>query len=230
MCALCFSQVHTVFFQDLIVTSFSLFILVGFGTAHDKSQATPTLSPSTHHTFAPTLTQRRVTQTCKAGKGQQPAVVGLGLGSSWGETAMNGLVLSVNLNGLPSIWAGGVGYEGSVVGACMCEGVPSCRHAVCQVQHYNSGWIVWPACLFCPSKEERSCAPFHLRLVSLTDMQHSSSIQHLTCLSGNQGVRAQRLMKRAAASLGAPLPTMLAWTTAFEGVVDILTADFFPPF
>lgn len=57
-------------------------------------------------------------------------------------------------------------YEGSVLGVCMGGRVPSCCHGVCQVQHYNSGCIVWPVCLFCSFQEERSCSPFHLPLVS----------------------------------------------------------------
>lgn len=57
-------------FQGLIVTNLSLFILAGFGTAHDKSQTTPTFSPSTHHTFVPNIDTAVCDANLQAGKGQ----------------------------------------------------------------------------------------------------------------------------------------------------------------
>lgn len=123
----------------------------------------------------------------KGGKGQWPAVAGLRLGKSWGETAMNGLVLFC----YPQ-WAAlhlscryvlRRRYGGSV---CACVGVPSCRHVVCQAQHSNSGGIVWPVCLFCPSEEERFCPPFHLPS-SPPDTHRFSFSKPFTCLTRSQG-------------------------------------------
>lgn len=64
------------------------------------------------------------------------------------------------------VWAmRAVWWECTCVCVCGGGGVPSCRHRVCQVQHYNSSGIVWPVCLFCVSEEERSRSSFHLLLV-----------------------------------------------------------------
>ena len=87
------------------------------------------------------------------------------------------LFFSVTLNGLPSIQAGGVGLWGQYGGSVHVQGLPSCCHGVCQVQHYHSSGIVWPLCLFCPSEEERSCSPFHLLLVST---QNATLFPHWT--------------------------------------------------
>ncbi len=82
--------------------------------------------------------------------------------------------------GCPPSELEGVGYEGSMVRVCMCRRggrVPSCRHAVCQIQHHNSGGTVWRVCLLYPSEEERSRSPFHLPLVST---RHATLFLHRT--------------------------------------------------
>lgn len=50
------------------------------------------------------------------------------------------LFFSVHLHGLPSVWAGSVGYEGSVVGVCMCRG--GCHLAITQSAKYNITTVV----------------------------------------------------------------------------------------
>lgn len=99
---------------------------------------------------------------------------------------------------------------------CAVRSVPSCRHAVRQVQYYKSSVTVWPVCLFCSSEEERSCNPFYLPLVSI---RQATLFLHWTShlFKWKPGASAQRLMKRAAASLGAPCqPGWHALTTGFE--------------
>lgn len=165
-------------FQGLIVTNFTRFILASFGTAHDNSKTTPTFCPSRHQTFCTKHWHSGVWRKPAARKGSVASCGGVEAWQFLGWTSNErALFFSVALNRLPSMWVGGVGLWGRHGGSVCVWGVPSCRHRVCQVQHYNSGGIVRPVCFFCPSEEKRSCSPFHLPLVFT---QHATLFLHQT--------------------------------------------------
>lgn len=88
-----------------------------------------------------TLTQRCVTQTCRQERVSSQLWWGCGLAVPGVNQQWMALFFSVTLNGLPSIWAGGVGYEGSTVEARVCVW-RGCHLAVTQSAKYNITTVV----------------------------------------------------------------------------------------
>lgn len=115
-----------------------------------------------HHTFC---TKHSHSGVWRKPKGRKGSVASCGGVEAW-------QVLGWNSNERPcSFLLHSMGCPPSELGVWVARAArwgwwgASCRHGVCQVQHYNSSGIVWRVCLFCPSEEERSCSPFHLPLV-----------------------------------------------------------------
>lgn len=124
------------------------------------------LSVNAPNTLYQALTQRCMTQTCREEGVNSQLWWGWGLAVPGVKQQWKALFFSVNLNGLPSIWAGGVDLWGSMVGVRIKGGaiLPSQSLPSTTLQQY------WDCAVcvffFCPYEQERFCSPFHLSLVS----------------------------------------------------------------
>lgn len=177
-----------------------------------------------------TLTQRCVTQTCRQERVSSQLWWGWGLAVPGVNQQWMALFFSVTLNGLPSIWAGGVGYEGSTAGVCMCTGWGG--GAILPSRSLPSKTFQqWWDCVACVFVLSLWGGKVLLSFPSSPCLYpHATLFLHRT-YHLSQDASTRRLMDRAAASLGAPLqPGWHAWTTGYEKAVDIFTGNFLFPF
>lgn len=132
------------------LTNHTLLISNVFGRACDMFSQS-----STRHRFVPNIDTAVCDTALWGGRGPRPqlwwgwSLAGPGVRQQWKT-----LFFPVTLNKLPSSPTVGVYLWGQYGRIVYVQGLPSRCHAVCQIQHYNSGGIVCPVCLFCSCEVE----------------------------------------------------------------------------
>lgn len=143
-------------------TQFQSFYWASFGTAHDKSQATPTFCPSMHQTFC---TKRWHSGVWRKPAGRKGSVASCGGAEAWQFLGWNSNEWPCSFllasTGCPpfelEVWV----YEGSMGGVCMCGW--GCHPVVTESAKYNITTVVGlcglGVCLFPQRKKSPPSSP-----------------------------------------------------------------------